>query len=140
MKNVGLVASLLIMLAGTFLFAEKRKFRDDARDQNQPAADIDRSVVTVRGTKPFVVREDEIVRLTGEGIAGSTATIDVIGKAKVIRNAGIREVVNGATVIGPGNTEFELQPVAKGTVIAVVTVTFPTNVDPKVTTYKFEVE
>ncbi|MDB5388846.1 MAG: hypothetical protein JWM11_4492 [Planctomycetaceae bacterium] len=43
-------------------------------------------------------------------------------------------------MLGTSKTEFDLKLTGKGTVTAVVTVKFPNAVDPRVTTYKFEVE
>jgi hypothetical protein len=150
MKSSVTMALVFTLMLGTFLFADKgRRGRDKDRtdkvvekeegaEEKEEAEDV--SVVSIRGTKPFKVTQADIVRLTGEGIAGSTTTIQITGKAKLEQKATIRELVNGMPLIGASKTEFDLQPTDKGPVTAVITVTFPNGGAPKVTTYKFDVE
>jgi hypothetical protein len=151
MKHSVMMALVLTLAFGTLLFADKgRKGRD--RDRGAKAVEKEEAgeaeqeeeevvdVLVVKGTKPFSVTTKQIVRLTGEGIAGSTAKIQITGKAKLEQTAKLHHLNDGQPLIGPGYTEFDIQPTAAGPVTAVITVTFPTGDTPKVTTYKFDVQ
>jgi hypothetical protein len=100
----------------------------------------ERVVVIPRDTTPFTVGEDEVVRLTGKGIAGAKIVAAVEGPAKVIAENAITERVKGKPIVGPGNREFEIKPTGKGTVKVAITSTPPTGDKPTVTRYKFEVK
>ena len=100
----------------------------------------ERVVVIPRDTTPFTVGEDEVVRLTGKGIAGAKIVAAVEGPAKVMAENAITERVKGKPIVGPGNREFEIRPTGKGTVKVTITSTPPTGDKPTVTRYKFEVK
>jgi hypothetical protein len=105
----------------------------------EEAVDV-RDVVVPKDNKPFTVEENDIVRLVGRGIAGSTITPDVTGPAKVIRAYHIRQLVDGRSPIGGQEREFEILPTGKGEVTVTITVKYPTGSPPKVEKYRFTVE
>jgi len=100
----------------------------------------ERVVVIPRDTTPFTVSEDDVVRLTGKGIAGSKIVAAIEGPAKVIAENAITERVKGKHIVGPGNREFEIKPTGKGTVKVTITSTPPTGDKPTTAKYEFEVK
>jgi hypothetical protein len=100
----------------------------------------ERVIVIPRDNAPFTVAEDEVVRLTGKGIAGAKIAAAVEGPAKVIAENAITERVKGKPILGPGNREFEIKPTGKGTVKVTITSTPPTGDKPAVSNYEFEVK
>ncbi len=100
----------------------------------------ERVVVIPRDNTPFTVAEDEVVRLTGKGIAGAKIVAAVEGPAKVVAENAITERVKGKPIVGPGNREFEIKPTGKGTVKVTITSTPPTGDKPAVSQYEFEVQ
>jgi hypothetical protein len=100
----------------------------------------DRVVVTPKDTKPFKVGKKDIVRLTGQGIAGSKIEATVTGPARIENTNNVSERVGGSTVIGNSIKEFEVKPTGKGKVKVKITVTPPIpGSTPKETEYEFEV-
>ena len=89
--------------------------------------------------KPIKLKQDEIVRIEGGGIAGATVTAKVTGPAKAVKNK-VRRLVNGQMMIGAAGDEFEVKSTGKGKVKVEVTVKNPTSPDPIVTTYEYTVE
>jgi hypothetical protein len=100
----------------------------------------ERVVVIPRDTTSFTVGEDDVVRLTGKGIAGAKIVATVEGPAKVIAENVITERVKGKSTLGPGNREFEIKSTDKGTVKVTITSTPPTGDKPTVPQYEFEVK
>lgn len=100
----------------------------------------ERVVVIPRDTTAFTVGEDDVVRLTGKGIAGAKIVAAVEGPAKVIAENAITERVKGKHIVGPGNREFEIKATGKGEVKVTITSTPPTGDKPTVTKYEFEVK
>jgi hypothetical protein len=84
---------------------------------------------------------NDLVRLTGKGIAGSKIEIKVDGPAKVEASSTVREFVDGRPVIGNSVTEFDLKPTGTGKVTATITVTPPQpDAKAKVTKVEFDVK
>jgi hypothetical protein len=97
------------------------------------------NVVTPTGPEPFTIEYDQLVRIAGTGIAGSTIDATVLGPAKIFRKNYIQTVQNGQVLIGAFVAEFELVPTGAGKVIVEVLVTYP-NDQPKKERYTFIVE
>ena len=98
------------------------------------------TVVVPLDEKPFKVREKDLVRVTGEGIAGSRIEAKVEGPAKVSSTDTVSRRKNGVPLVGLTTKEFVLQPTGKGKVMVKVTVTPPQpDAKSKVTDYEFEV-
>lgn len=88
----------------------------------------------------FMIDKDDVVRLYGQGIAGSTATAEVRGPAKVTRTFVLRYTNGNQVRIGGMQKEFEITPTGTGDVTVIITVTFPTTPgQPQVTMYRFRV-
>jgi hypothetical protein len=87
----------------------------------------------------FDVQPTDVVRLLGNGISGSTITAQVVGPAKLKRTAVTQFVEGGMLPIGALQKEFEVVPTGPGAVSVIITVTYPTGGDPKVTVYRFKV-
>ncbi len=101
----------------------------------------ERTVIVPKDDKPFTVTKDDLVRLTGKGIAGSKIEIKVDGPAKVEATSNVRELVNGRPIIGNSVKEFELKPTDTGKVTVTITVTPPQpDAQAKVTKIEFEVK
>jgi len=101
----------------------------------------ERTVIVPKDEKPFAVEKDDLVRLTGKGIAGSKIEVKVDGPAKVEATSNIRELVNGRPIIGNSVKEFDLKPTDKGKVTVTITVTPPQpDAKAKVTKIEFEVK
>ena len=100
----------------------------------------ERDVVVPVDTVPFSVQASQIVRLTGEGIAGAAITAQITGPATILAENKIASVKNGKPVIGPGNREFEIKPTGKGVVKVKITSAPPTGAKPTVTSYQFQVK
>jgi hypothetical protein len=102
---------------------------------------VKRDVVVPGDTSPFSVQKDQVVRITGEGIAGAKITAKVFGPATILAENSIRPVRGGHPVIGPGNREFEIRPTGKGKVKVTITSTPPQpDAKPTVTDYQFTVK
>ena len=81
------------------------------------------------------------MRITGEGIAGTTFVAEVTGPARIVAENRIISVKDGHFLSGPGNREFEIRPTGKGTVTVRITSTSPSaDQKPSVTDYQFDVE
>ena len=101
----------------------------------------ERTVVVPADDKPFVVEQDDFVRLTGKGIAGSRIEIKVTGPANLELTSNVRELHSGRSLIGNTTKEFDLKPSGPGKVTATITVTPPQpDAKAKVTKYEFEVK
>jgi hypothetical protein len=101
----------------------------------------ERTVVLPKTDQPFKVRMMDIVRLTGQGIAGSKITADVTGPAKIENTNHVIQKSGTNPIIGSNITEFEIKPTGKGKVQVKITVQPPQpGSTPKITTYEFEVE
>lgn len=100
-----------------------------------------RTVVVPADDKPFVVEQNDYVRLTGKGIAGSRIEIKVDGPAKLELTSNVRELHNGQALIGSNVKDFDLKPSGPGKVTATITVTPPQpEAKAKVSKYEFEVK
>lgn len=88
----------------------------------------------------FTVKMTDTVRIIGNGIAGSTLKIQVLGPAKIARTGALRFVQGGQMAIGGLQKEYEITPTGPGEVTVIVTVTYPTGGDAKVNIYRFRVE
>jgi len=105
------------------------------------AFENERTVVVPADDKPFVVEQDDYVRLTGKGIAGSRIAIEVSGPANLELTSNVRELHNGQALIGNTVKDFDLKPSGPGKVTATITVTPPQpTAKAKVTKYEFEVK
>ena len=101
----------------------------------------ERTVIVPKDDKPFTLTKDDLVRLTGKGIAGSKIEIKVDGPAKVEATSNVRELVKGRPIIGNSVTEFDLKPTGTGKVTATITVTPPQpDAKAKVTKVEFDVK
>lgn len=96
------------------------------------------SIVVPSGAKPFKVMPGDVVRLVGQGIAGSEISADIRGPAKLVRKAFIAPMHDGQMMIGGMTEEFEIKPTGPGPITVVMTVTYPTGSPPKKTTFSFE--
>ena len=115
--------------------------QDEVTAQTKRGEVVDvRDVVVPMDEEPFTVKQNEIVRVTGQGIAGSTITPDVKGPAKIIRATHIRSVIGGEVPVGGMDREFEILPTGKGEVTVTITVKYPTGGAPKVEKYRFTVQ
>ncbi len=97
------------------------------------------SVIVPQDTNPFTVDCQQMVRLTGDGIAGAKIVADVDGPAEIVAENSIRAVKNGHFLLGKDDVEFVLRPTGPGKVMVKVTTTFLKN-EPTVTNYEFEVK
>lgn len=100
----------------------------------------ERVVVIPNDSTPFNVRQDEFVRITGRGIAGTKIVAAIDGPAKVVAENMVSVRAKGKALVGPGNREFEIQPTGKGAVKVTITTTPPTGEKPTATEYEFTVE
>jgi len=100
----------------------------------------ERVVVIPQDSTPFNVQQDEFVRITGKGIAGTKIVAAIDGPAKVVAENRVSVRSKGKALVGPGNREFEIQPTGKGTVKVTITATPPTGEKPTATKYEFTVE
>jgi hypothetical protein len=108
---------------------------------NAPAASQERTVVVPEDKTPFTVEKNDVVRLTGKGIAGATFVAKVEGPAKMIAKNRVSLRKNGKPPVGPGNEEFEIKATDKGKVTVAITMTPPmANAEKTVTNYEFEVK
>jgi len=104
-------------------------------------AQADEIVVVPLDHKPFRVVETELVRVSGEGIAGSKIEIKIEGPAKVLAVHNIVYRKNGTNVIGTTVRDFYLQPTERRRLVkARIIVIPPDGGEPKVTHYEFEVQ
>ena len=127
------VGLLSVVSLAAFAQGEKEE-KAESKTKNEA------TVLVVTGTQPFTVEKGEIVRLTGDGIAGSQITASVDGPAKIVREAAVVRIIDGERPFGPGNREFDLKPTGTGEVTVEITVKNPTSPEPEVTTYHFTVE
>jgi len=99
----------------------------------------DRDVVVPKDNVPFKVNEKDIVRLVGEGIAGSKITAKIEGPAKedMVNHVSARK--NGQVVVGTDIVEFELKATGKGRVKVKITVVPPTGGQTEAA-YEYEIE
>jgi hypothetical protein len=95
------------------------------------------SIAVPGDTKPFIVEQDELVRLVGRGIAGSEIMAKITGPAKLIRSGYRRQVLGGMSPIGGTEKEFEFRATGAGQVTVTLTTTFPTGGKPQSVTYRF---
>jgi opacity protein-like surface antigen len=98
------------------------------------------TVYVPQDTTPFEIQQADLVRLTGQGIAGSTVQAQVQGPA----NVGDYDVVvlrNGKPLIGTHRKDFIVRPSGTGKVTVTITVTGPQpGSQPQVTKYEFTVK
>ncbi len=80
-----------------------------------------------------------MVRLTGEGIAGSTIVAAVDGPATIVAENSIVTMNGGHIVLGVDKVEFVIKPTGPGTVKVKITSTF-LKAEPTVKIYGFEVK
>lgn len=147
-RSMGFVTVMAMLLVASILYADKGRGKggkDRGRERPEAAAEQDEetevvSIIIPEGTKSFEVSETDIVRLTGKGIAGSSATATITGPAKIEQQATIRRVVNGKPLVGAGDTEFDIEPTGQGPVTVTISVKFPNSDQPEVKTYSFTVK
>jgi hypothetical protein len=127
-----LVVPVLLLVAATVgQEAEKGKGRRVVR----------RTVAVPQDTTPFKIESNCVVRLTGEGIAGSKIVAGVEGPARVVAENAVIAIAKGRVLTGPGNREFEIGPTGQGHVKVTITVTPPQpDAQPRVTSHEFEVQ
>jgi len=86
----------------------------------------------------FTITKDDVVRITGQGIAGSQIKAELKGPAAMIEYDVI-EVAKGHPLLGMHRKDFIVRPSGAGTVKVTVTVKPPQpDAKPMVTTYEFE--
>jgi uncharacterized protein (TIGR03067 family) len=101
----------------------------------------ERTVIVPKDDKPFSIRQDDVVRLTGKGIAGSKIEAKVDGPAKIEAINTIRELRDGRPLIGGHVKEFDLKPTGTGKVTVTITVTPPqSGAEARRTKIEFEVK
>ncbi len=101
----------------------------------------DRTILVPTDNKPFTADKEDVVRLTGKGIAGSKIEAKVTGPAKIVAEGSVRELVSGRPLIGNQVREFDIKPTGKGKVTVTITVTPPQpDAKPVETKYEFEVK
>lgn len=96
-------------------------------------------VVVPQDSSPFQVDRQQMVRLTGEGIAGSTIVAAVDGPATIVAENSIVTMNGGHIVLGVDKVEFVIKPTGPGTVKVKITSTF-LKAEPTVKIYGFEVK
>jgi len=100
-----------------------------------------KAVVVPADTTPFKVSEQDIVRVTGKGIAGAKIEAKAAGAAQVAGEAAIYVRIKGNAPIGTTVREFDIKATAKGKAKVTITVTPPQpGAKPIVTVYEYEVE
>lgn len=115
----------------------KEQMKEQPSGIGEPWSGEEPSIVVASGTKPFEVSPGTVVRMLGQGIAGSEITADVRGPGKLLRKAYVAQMIDGEIPIGGETVEFEVTPTGPGEVVVVITVDYPTGSPPKKTTYKF---
>lgn len=134
MRTVLAVAGVLSVVSlAAFAQDEKTKPEDTARLKTE-------TVIVPDGTQPFTIEKSQVVRLTGEGIAGAEITAAVEGPAKITWIANVVHLVDGKAPLGTSSKEFEITPTGKGMVVVKIAVKNPTGEEPNVTEYRFTVE
>jgi hypothetical protein len=132
-KSRFVLALVLVAPAAAFV-----AFR--ASEGKTPEGQAARQVVIVlQDAKPFKVERQQMVRLTGEGIAGSRIAVDVDGPAKVVAENSVLTMKGGHILIGVERVEFVIRPTGCGMVKVKITATFLNNA-PTVKDYEFEVK
>ncbi len=96
------------------------------------------SVVVPQDTTPFKVDRQQMVRLTGEGIAGAKIVADVDGPAEIVAENSIMTVKDGHVLIGMDKKEFVIRPTGQGKVNVKITTTFLKN-EPIIKDYEFRI-
>ncbi len=106
------------------------------------ARGAEKIVVVPLDNTPFKVQPSDYVRLTGEGIAGSTITAKITaGPAVIEGESAVVYRKGGKAPIGASYQEFMVKPTGKGTVKATITITYPNPPTPKKEIeYQFDVE
>jgi len=103
--------------------------------------DMAQTVVVPRDEKPFKVRPTDLVRLTGQGIAGARITASIDGPARLATTYRVYARANGMPLIGTNVTEFEIKPTGTGKVTVTIVVKPPQpDAESRQTVYTFEVE
>jgi hypothetical protein len=98
------------------------------------------TVYVPKDTTPFQVQQADIVRLSGQGIAGATVKAEVQGPATV-SEYDVVELTHGRPLIGTHRKDFIVRPSGKGKVTVKISVTGPQpGSRPMVTEYEFEVK
>jgi len=89
-----------------------------------------------------LVEVQDVVRLTGKGIAGSSITIELNDSpVKVERERDVTKLINGKAPIGVARKEFELKPKSKGKARVEIIVKPPQPDSPvEKTVYEFEIK
>jgi hypothetical protein len=95
-------------------------------------------VIVPQDTTPFTVDRQQMVRLTGDGIAGAKIVSDVDGPAELVAQNSVVSMKNGHVLLGKDNVEFVIRPSGPGKVKIKITSTF-LQTEPTVTNYEFEV-
>jgi hypothetical protein len=83
----------------------------------------ERTVIVPRGSKPFSVQQDAIVRFTVSAGAGSQISATLDGPAKIEAESNVVEQFDGRPAQGAIVKEFEVKPSGKGKVKLDVTIT-----------------
>jgi hypothetical protein len=123
------VLTLVLVVPALALFAL------GAEEGNTP----ERAVIVPQDATPFKVDRAQLVRLVGEGIAGSKIVADVDGPATVVAENLVMAVKGGHIMLGMEKKEFEIRPTGPGTVKVTITTTFLKAV-PSVKVYEFDVK
>lgn len=99
-----------------------------------------REIAVPQDTAPFRVSTRQVVRVTGEGISGSSMVAEVDGPAKVVSENQILTFKDGHILVGMMMVEYEIKPTGQGTVKVKITCTPPQpDSQPTVKSYEFEV-
>jgi hypothetical protein len=99
------------------------------------------TVVIPLDTKPFTVKEKDVVRITGSVISGGQIKEAHTGHVHLVAENTITTVKNGHVLIGKFVKEFDYKPTGKGKVKVTITTREPTpGVSPIEKVYEFEVK
>lgn len=110
-----------------------------AAAQAEPAGTPERSVIVPDDATPFSVEVGDIVRLSANGIAGSTISMTGSGPMRVLRARDVYRLVEGQPTIGGSEKEFEVVATGRGEVQVLITVEYPTGSPPMQSRYRFTV-
>jgi hypothetical protein len=83
----------------------------------------EQTIIVPRGTKPFNVKQDAIVRFTVTAATGSHISANLEGPAKIEAENNIVDLLDGRPSLGAITKEFDVKPSGKGKVKLDVTIT-----------------
>jgi hypothetical protein len=100
----------------------------------------ERTVAIARGSRPFNVTQDVIVRFIVTAVPGSQISTHLEGPATIDSESNIEELIDGRPAQGMVTKEYDLKPNGKGEVKLDVTITPPQpGSDSTIKHFKFTV-